>query len=378
MIAIDTTFFAHSEIQNKKLTYSTSIFTADLLDAFARLGFANQFCLIANFNHERFIRQRFPQYKVCIVKWCPVTLLYWLTKGKKTATKLIKKSGNYKRIVEKQDFDAIWFPYAMNQTFIKTKYKTFATIHDIYRIHNGIKKESDFFKEFILDTNTELICISDYTRQDILKTTGCTKTIPIIPNSVEFDISKQASITECSKKYILDINAYDSKKNTITLLKAYSLIKNKNEYDLVLCGGYKNEAYFSEITDFIHEHNLQNYVHVLFRIPEEQKNWLLANATLFITPSLFEGFGRTPVEAAICKIPVISTKETSLYEATKGLVNYVENPLDEKELTRLIEDVLKNYPTEEKLTMIATNLQQNYKADNCAKKYIEIFNIKNF
>ena len=38
MIAIDTTFFAHSEAKSKKLTYTTSIFTADLLDAFVQLG----------------------------------------------------------------------------------------------------------------------------------------------------------------------------------------------------------------------------------------------------------------------------------------------------------------------------------------------------
>ena len=56
MIAIDTTFFAHSEAKSKKLTYSTSIFTADLLDAFAQLGHSDNFCLIVNFNHVDFFK----------------------------------------------------------------------------------------------------------------------------------------------------------------------------------------------------------------------------------------------------------------------------------------------------------------------------------
>ena len=46
MIAIDTTFFAHSEAKSKKLTYSTSIFTADLLDAFVQLGQSAKFVTV--------------------------------------------------------------------------------------------------------------------------------------------------------------------------------------------------------------------------------------------------------------------------------------------------------------------------------------------
>ena len=37
-IAIDTTSFGYDEVKNKNLVNSTSIFTADLLDAFVQLG----------------------------------------------------------------------------------------------------------------------------------------------------------------------------------------------------------------------------------------------------------------------------------------------------------------------------------------------------
>ena len=145
MILIDTTFFAHSEAKNKKLTFSTSIFTADLLDVFCELGMSGNFCLLVNFNHLDFFRERFPSYKIITVHWWPVKLLHKLTKGKKTANRLIKSSGAFRRIAEKSGADAIWFPYAMNETFVRTKLKTFATIHDIYRIHNGTKKEAEIF-----------------------------------------------------------------------------------------------------------------------------------------------------------------------------------------------------------------------------------------
>lgn len=375
MILVDTTFFAHTEAKNKKLTYSTSIFTADLLDAFAALGMSDKFCLIVNFNHLDFFKERFPSYKIISAHWWPVTLLYKLTKGRKTANRLIKKSGAFRRIAEKSGADAIWFPYAMNETFVRTKLKTFATIHDIYRIHNGTKKESEIFRRFINDESVSLISISNYTKNDIVKTTGCTKNIPVIPNSIKFDISSQTKIPELTeKKYILDLNAYVSKKNPMTLLKAYCMIKDRTDLELVFCGGYKEESIWNEMHQYIETNSLSTRVKMLFRVTDEERNWLLTNAALFVTPSLFEGFGRTPVEAAICRIPVISTKETSLFEATQGLCSYVENPTDEKELAALLLEKIKTPDSAEKLTQISEKLSETYKAENCAGKYAQIFN----
>lgn len=45
---------------------------------------------------------------------------------------------------------------------------------------------------------------------------------------------------------------------------------------------------------------------------------LYSNASLFVSPSLMEGFGFTPIEAAIHCVPVVCTKETALYETTKA------------------------------------------------------------
>lgn len=374
MIAIDTTFFAHSEAKNKKLNYSTSIFTADLLDAFVQLGAADNFCLIVNFNHVDFFKERFPAYKIVAAKWWPVTLLYKLTRGKKTATKLIKKCGAFRKIAEKCGAKAIWFPYAMNETFVRTNLKTFATIHDIYRIHHGTQKEAAKFTEFINDKTTSLITISNYTKNDIVNTTGGKKDIPVIPNSIVFDVSRQQKVPGLEqKKYILDLNAYIEKKNPMTLLKAFNLIKDKTDLNLVFCGGYREDSIWNGMQEYMQANQISSRVKLLFRVKDEERNWLLANAALFVTPSLFEGFGRTPVEAAICKIPVISTKETSLFEATQGLCNYVENATDEKELAELMLNIIENPQEEKQLEEIAKKLACIYQAENCAKLYILSF-----
>ena len=124
---------------------------------------------------------------------------------------------------------------------------------------------------------------------------------------------------------------------------------------------------------FIEQNNLKNRVKLFIRIPTANRNWLLKNAKLFVTPSLYEGFGRTPVEAAMCRVSVISTKETSLFDATMGLVNYVENAKDENELADLILEKITNPDSNDKLSEIAYKLKSEYTPKNCAEKYWDIF-----
>lgn len=374
-IAVDCTFFGHNEAKAKKLSLSTSIFTADILDAFSKQNLSHEFTLLVNYNHEQFFRERFPDFKLTVLKFFPLTLANKLTKGKFKGTKYLKKFGLFKNAVEKGGFDIIWFPYCVDYTFVKTRLPALCTIHDIYPVHRNGKSGWGF----ITDSKCMLTTVSDYTKNDIIKTFGLTNErtaqITKIPNSIVFDVSKQAEIVDLAeKKYILDLNAYIEKKNPMTLLKAFNLIKNDIEEDLIFCGGYKEESVFEAMKAFISQNNLSERVQLLFRVTDEERNWLLTHASLFVTPSLFEGFGRTPVEAAICKIPVISTKETSLYEATLGLCNYVENAKDEKELAGLILKKLKQADSADKLSEIANKLTANYKPMQLAKMYWEEMN----
>ena len=373
-VAIDCTFFGHNEAKSKKLSLSTSIFTADILEAFVKLGLSEHFTLFVNYNHEEFFRKLFPKFKLKVLKFFPLTLANKLTKGKFKGTKYLKKLGFFRRAVEKKGFDAIWFPYCVDYTFVKTNLPALCTIHDIYPVHRNGKSGWDF----ITDKKCSLTTVSDYTKNDIIKTFSLEEEraskIVKIPNSIIFDVSKQSEIKNLArKKYILDLNAYIEKKNPMTLLKAFNLIKENIEETLVFCGGYKDEGVFEAMRTFISQNNLSDRVQLLFRVTDEERNWLLTHASLFVTPSLFEGFGRTPVEAAICKIPVISTKETSLYEATLGLCNYVENAKDEGELAGLILKKLENPDSENKLSEIAGILKENYAPKQLANSYIKIF-----
>jgi len=65
-------------------------------------------------------------------------------------------------------------------------------------------------------------------------------------------------------------------------------------------------------------------------VTEDEKEWLLTNAALLINPSVAEGFGLMPFEAALRGTPVISSRSASLHEILPNEIGGIEtfNPGD--------------------------------------------------
>ena len=74
-------------------------------------------------------------------------------------------------------------------------------------------------------------------------------------------------------------------------------------------------------------------------VDNEERSWLLANASVFAYPSLYEGFGLPPLEAMAQGVPVVATCVGSLPEVL-GTACVLVKPGDDAALATAIEGLL--------------------------------------
>jgi len=128
-------------------------------------------------------------------------------------------------------------------------------------------------------------------------------------------------------RYILFVGTVEPRKNLARLIAAYEeTIRLTGAPDhLVLCGGtgWKNADVFERIEGS----RLRARIHVLGYVAEEDLAAAYTGCSLFVYPSLAEGFGLPPLEAMACGAPVVTSNTTSLPETVGDAARLVD-PLD--------------------------------------------------
>ena len=150
--------------------------------------------------------------------------------------------------------------------------------------------------------------------------------------------------------YWLFISIFRPYKNLEQLIEAYALLNRryKNIPDLLIIGDYpKNyegiEAYREKIKSIIASNMLSDKIMFLGLKPHKETMQYLANASLFIFPSKFEGFGLPILEAMALGVPVLSSDVHSLPEVGGDTIMYFKPHIPGDLYKKLDEIYLEGY-----------------------------------
>jgi glycosyltransferase involved in cell wall biosynthesis len=123
--------------------------------------------------------------------------------------------------------------------------------------------------------------------------------------------------------YVLHVGTLEPRKNLPLLLEAYRRLvaAGRAPGELVLAGA---RAWgWEPIRDSLHDPVLRGRVRVLGYVPPEDLAALYAGATMFVFPSVSEGFGFPPLEAMSCGVPTIAARTSALAENLEGAAELV-------------------------------------------------------
>lgn len=155
-----------------------------------------------------------------------------------------------------------------------------------------------------------IIAISEFTRSELMSLYHApSDMITVVHNGMSnTDYTPIPMVpplaSQPARPYILYVGRIEHKKNILKLVEAFAECKKKFHipHQLMLVGspGYG----YDEITNAIKNHNLESDVIQPGYVPQEKMNLLMNQASAFVFPSQYEGFGIPILEALAAGIPV--------------------------------------------------------------------------
>ncbi len=305
------------------------------------------------------------------------------------------RTHNWRKQIRKLDYDVIYLPFSWSGNSGRVRMRKVITIHDLRPIRKNYEKgnyrsllkilgieclskkiKRIFFKKHITNAD-KIIAISNFVKEDIVNEWPLSKEkVVTIYNSVS-EISDDAiPVSELyDTKYILYVNTLSKYKNAITLVRAFAEISKKEAYSnyrLVLVG--KETPYWcDEIVPEINHLGIADKITHITYAKYGELVWLYKNASLFVTPSIHEGFGYTPIEAAIYGCPVISSMCDSLPDVTAGKVFYYDPPTSYVALANKIQYVIDCYPSKGELSEVSNFCKERYSPQRQIEQIIDTF-----
>jgi glycosyltransferase involved in cell wall biosynthesis len=145
------------------------------------------------------------------------------------------------------------------------------------------------------------------------------------------------------ERYIFYLGGLDQRKNVPQLVRAFAHLYGQlgdNTLQLLIAGNPDKQKgpLFPDPRPVAADLGMTGQI--IYRyIDEEDKPAIYSGASLFVFPSLYEGFGLTPLEAMSCGAPVVCSNRTSLPEVV-GDAALMVNPENTRALVEAMRRVL--------------------------------------
>ncbi len=186
-----------------------------------------------------------------------------------------------------------------------------------------------------------VICISRTTQKDVQQFYGIDAArIQVVPlaHSPIFrllDATDHSFKLPTAKPFLLYVGSRAQYKNFRSLLYGYSVWPRRDEADLVVVGS----GWSREEKRTLAELEIKERVLLLGNVDDESLCHLYNQASAFVYPSLYEGFGIPLLEAMACGCPVVASRIPATMEVAGECPIYFE-PTETDDLLAALDTVL--------------------------------------
>ena len=217
-----------------------------------------------------------------------------------------------------------------------------------------------------------LIVVSDSTKRDVHKDFK----IPMqrmvrIHHGIDHELfTPQPHITRRKNRLMATASADVPLKGLIYLIRAYHiLLADHPELELVVVGRLRE----GQTMDELNRLGIRDRVKFISGLSGEDICDLYAEATIAVSPSVYEGFGFPAGEALSCGVPLVATDGGSLPEVVgdAGIVVPHSNP---PALARAIDGLLRDEDRRANMSVKARqHILDKFKWERCAREVVQLY-----
>lgn len=259
--------------------------------------------------------------------------------------------------------------------------KRVVTLHDMTfylypYLHTRIKRY--YFRFFIwLSTRyvNKIISVSESTKSDLISQfpqINMTKVVSI-PLACEYPVNIRKRVSY-KKPYIAFIGTLEPRKNVSRLIEAFAKVVSDerfSQYSLLIVG--KKGWYYQSIFDTVKRLNLSDKILFPGFVTDEEKFSILNSASLFVYPSLYEGFGLPVLEALSLGVPTITSNVSSMPEVAGEAAKLI-NPNSVDELQYAMTEILSSLQLQTQMKIWGVAQSKFFSWENTANKTIDLYN----
>jgi glycosyltransferase involved in cell wall biosynthesis len=170
-----------------------------------------------------------------------------------------------------------------------------------------------------------ILTVSEASKRDILSLFNVKpEKIVVVYNAIDEHFSTTPSEEHVARireryqldhKFVLYVGNIKPHKNLVRLIEAFSQLRRTHD-DLKLLIIGDEISRLPALRRAVHRHKLHKYVRFLGYLKDDTLTVLYRLASVFVFPSLYEGFGLPPLEAMASGTPVVTSNVSSLPEVT--------------------------------------------------------------
>lgn len=348
----------------------TESFIRNLLTGLSKCDTKNEYILfVSRDNAESFgayERQGGGNMRLCV---CPVG----------SANRLLRilwENTRLARLARRQRTDIMFIPVYSMPWIWGSEVPYVCVIHDMQALHypqyfSAIRRL--FLKnkwKYVCKVSSRIVVTSQFCRTDLERhypvSAGKCSVIYDPVETKESGISAETLEKKygiVGKEYFYCVSSMLPHKNLETLLEVMAFRKRRGDrIPLVLSGVGGGKAAFEEAVE---SRGIKDMIVDTGFVSDEERDCLYENCRLFLFPSVFEGFGRPPVEAMRRGKQVVMTRASCLEEVTQGKAVYVDDPYNVEEWMEKIEKAMA-------LSPVCAAFEE-YAPENVAGEYVRVF-----